>query len=79
MLVAGAPFYDIVTPRRFSVGICYVYLRPDATSDFVVSQNLTNPAGVANDRFGTSIAISNSVIYVTAPGWWTITLVCYYS
>jgi hypothetical protein len=66
----GAPFADRLTPlpRLFSIGAAFVYIRPDASSDFVLVQNLTQPTILANNRFGMAVAISNGVIYVSAPG-----------
>jgi hypothetical protein len=67
-LVVGAPNSDRLLPRAFSVGTAFVYTRPDASSDFILEQNLTQPTIKADDRFGTAVAVSDGVIYVSAPG-----------
>eukprot|EP00045_Choanoeca_perplexa_P000874 m.16676 g.16676 ORF g.16676 m.16676 type:complete len:663 (+) comp10600_c0_seq4:132-2120(+) len=73
LMVIGTPYFDIVVDNSsiFSIGIVYVYTRPTPTSNFTMSQNLTSPSYKGGDRFGTSIAIFNGVIYVSAPGFET--------
>jgi hypothetical protein len=66
---AGAPYYDIPgTTIVYSVGIAYLYSRPDITSNFAVLQTLTQPSAAAYDYFGYSVAISGGTVFVAAPG-----------
>ena len=69
-MVVGAPFADRLAPlpRVFSSGAAYVYTRPNANSDFVLLQALDQPTILANNNFGFAVAISNGVIFVSAPG-----------
>ena len=68
--VVGAPFTDVLTPQRTNVGTAYVYARDssDVIDDWSKDATLTASDGLANDRFGTAVAVDGDTIVVGAAG-----------
>ena len=69
--VVGAPLTDVLTPTvKASVGTAYVYSRDssDVTDDWSKDATLTASNRVANDRFGSAVAVDGDTVVVGAQG-----------
>lgn len=65
-MVVGVPAY--ATPAGLlDAGVAHVYVRQDGA--WMWQASLSQPVAAANDRFGTSVAISGDRVVVGAPGY----------